>query len=83
MNTYLAAINAPMDNDYGQPAAQYITAKSASSTLQQKTTQTQSQTSSRPSNSSRPTGPGNELSRMPISRNNSHHATVRYCLVWQ
>ena len=44
MNTYLAAINAPMDNDYGQPAAQYITAKSASSTLQQKTTQTQSQT---------------------------------------
>lgn len=26
MNTYLAAINAPIDNDYGQPAARYLTA---------------------------------------------------------
>lgn len=38
MNTYLAAINAPIDNDYGTPAEQYVATTTSSSTSQKTTT---------------------------------------------
>lgn len=41
MNTYLAAINAPIDNDYGNPAQQYLTATGVQSSTSNNSQTTQ------------------------------------------
>ena len=68
MNTYLAAINAPIDNDYGKGADKYTVSKGATRTYNQY--QYQRQQNCQQQSSSRPTkaSSSNRSNSLPSSK---------------